>query len=84
MILMPSLGKVREMAKTLICSTNLKSLATSWQAYASDSDGDMVCAMTMDGSSNGDVQSPLAYAHTKYSWLYTTRTRLTHIFSMIL
>jgi prepilin-type N-terminal cleavage/methylation domain-containing protein len=69
-VLMPTLGKAREMARTLVCQTNLKSLGTSWQAYASDNSGNLVCAMTMDGSASGDVGDPLLYAHTQYSWVW--------------
>ena len=41
-ILMPSLQKVRAMARTLVCETNLKQLITAWHAYAADNNDAMV------------------------------------------
>ena len=38
-ILMPSLQKVKEQARNLICSTNEKSLFTAWSLYSSSNDG---------------------------------------------
>ena len=45
-IMMPSLGKIKEKAKNLICSTNMKSLVLVWTLYANDNDDQMVSAMT--------------------------------------
>lgn len=38
-IMMPALGKVREMAKITVCKTRLKNLSTATFAYSSSSDG---------------------------------------------
>jgi prepilin-type N-terminal cleavage/methylation domain-containing protein/prepilin-type processing-associated H-X9-DG protein len=47
-ILMPSLQKVREMARTLICQTRTKQLITAWHTYAVDYNDTMVVAYPYD------------------------------------
>ncbi len=42
-ILMPSLQKVKEQAKNLICSTNVRSLFTAWSLYSASNDG-QICS----------------------------------------
>ena len=42
-ILMPSLQKVKEQAKNLICSTNVRSLFTAWSMYSASNDG-QICS----------------------------------------
>jgi prepilin-type N-terminal cleavage/methylation domain-containing protein len=43
-ILMPSLSKVKDHAKVIVCSTNLKTLSMCWFMYADDNDNKMVGA----------------------------------------
>jgi prepilin-type N-terminal cleavage/methylation domain-containing protein/prepilin-type processing-associated H-X9-DG protein len=38
-ILMPSLRKIKETAKNLICSTRLRQIVLAWRMYSSDNDG---------------------------------------------
>jgi prepilin-type N-terminal cleavage/methylation domain-containing protein/prepilin-type processing-associated H-X9-DG protein len=57
-ILMPSLAKVKESAKNLICSSNLRQLLFAWQMYSSGND-DKLCGpgtryATTPGFTNAD------------------------------
>jgi prepilin-type N-terminal cleavage/methylation domain-containing protein/prepilin-type processing-associated H-X9-DG protein len=65
-VLMPSLSKAREMAKTIICQTNLKGLGTAWDAYAIANNGLIVSSLTYKTLDEGDVRAD----YSKYSWVY--------------
>jgi prepilin-type N-terminal cleavage/methylation domain-containing protein/prepilin-type processing-associated H-X9-DG protein len=43
-IILPSLQKVKEMAKTVVCETNMKQLGTAWVAYTIENNGKLVGA----------------------------------------
>ncbi len=45
-ILLPAIGKARESAKAVVCSTSMKSLITGWVAYALENNDTMVPAFT--------------------------------------
>jgi prepilin-type N-terminal cleavage/methylation domain-containing protein/prepilin-type processing-associated H-X9-DG protein len=47
-ILLPSLRKVKEMARTLVCQTRIKQLITAWHTYAVDYNDTMVVAYPCD------------------------------------
>ena len=51
-ILLPSLSKAREMAKSTVCSSNLRSLAQGWHLYA-DEFRDMSVPMRFAGAPGG-------------------------------
>jgi prepilin-type N-terminal cleavage/methylation domain-containing protein/prepilin-type processing-associated H-X9-DG protein len=51
-VLLPSLGKAKQLARTVVCRTNLHSLAMANIAYASDHDDCMVLAASDINSSN--------------------------------
>lgn len=65
-VLMPSLNKAREMARTIVCQTNLKGLGTAWDAYAVANSGLIVSSLTYKTTDEGDTSSD----HRKYSWVY--------------
>lgn len=44
-ILMPALGRVKEQAKTVVCSNNLRQLGLAWRFYAEDNDNWLSCAI---------------------------------------
>jgi len=50
-ILMPSLQKVKEQAKNLICSTNVRSLFTAWSMYSASNDGQICSPYSYEGTS---------------------------------
>ena len=41
-ILMPSLSRARDQAKTILCRSNLKNLSLGWTMFVDDNDGDIV------------------------------------------
>jgi len=41
-ILMPSLSRARDQAKTILCRSNLKNLTLGWTMFVDDNDGDIV------------------------------------------
>jgi len=45
-ILMPALGKIKEIARLTICLTNHKQLALAWHAYTADNNGLLVSGCT--------------------------------------
>ncbi|OHB58724.1 MAG: hypothetical protein A2Y12_20210 [Planctomycetes bacterium GWF2_42_9] len=65
-VLMPSLSKAREMAKTIICQTNLKGLGTAWEAYSISNNGLIVSSLTYKTTDEGDVRAD----YSKYGWVY--------------
>lgn len=44
-IMMPALGRVKEQAKTVVCSNNLRQLSLAWTFYAEDNKGWLACAI---------------------------------------
>lgn len=52
-ILMPSLSKVRESAKRIVCLSNLKQLGIGWTMYAGENKGNIVIGTTEPILSNG-------------------------------
>jgi prepilin-type N-terminal cleavage/methylation domain-containing protein/prepilin-type processing-associated H-X9-DG protein len=66
-VLVPSLNKAREMAKTIVCQTNLKGLGTAWDAYAVANNGLIVCSLTYK---TDDVTDTDRFAHSQYSWVH--------------
>jgi len=66
-VLLPSLNKARETAKTIICQTNLKNLGTAWDAYAVSNNGLIVSALTYK---TDDATDALRASYTTYSWVY--------------
>lgn len=57
-ILLPSLGKAREQAKTTICLSNLKSLAMAMNVYAAEFDGSMVPWAKQTDAATGTYDRP--------------------------
>jgi prepilin-type N-terminal cleavage/methylation domain-containing protein/prepilin-type processing-associated H-X9-DG protein len=49
-ILTPALQKVKEQARNLICSTNLRTLFTAWSIYSASNDGKLCNSYTYFGS----------------------------------
>ncbi|AQT68759.1 putative major pilin subunit [Anaerohalosphaera lusitana] len=47
-IMMPALGKVKELAKSTVCGSNAKTMVTAWRLYAEDNDGQMCSSWTYD------------------------------------
>ena len=61
-ILLPSLGKAREMAKCLHCGTNMRSLTLAWTMYGHENDGRLCSAETgwnVLGGNNWVADGPL-------------------------
>ena len=52
-ILLPALKTARELAKDVVCRTNLKSIGTAMAVYASDQDGKIVPGEVVDSSGAG-------------------------------
>jgi flagellar basal body P-ring protein FlgI len=63
---MPSLNKAKEMARTIVCQTNLKGLGTGGDAYAIANGGLLVSSLTYKTTDEGDVRAN----YSKYSWVY--------------
>ncbi len=59
-IMMPALGRVREMAKITVCKTRLKNLSTATFAYASSSDGKLPIPY-WQSNSNGTTSTWQSY-----------------------
>jgi len=64
-ILVPTLSRTREMAKTLICETHMKELGTAWYAYAVDNDGWMASALNYRSDDD-----PIRMEYARYSWVW--------------
>ena len=56
-ILLPALGKAREIAKRVICMSNVKQLTMAWMAYADNNNGKIV-----NGAPSGPPNNKLAEA----------------------
>lgn len=66
-VLIPSLNKARESARTLMCENNLKQLGTAWYSYAISNDGLLVCSLTYKSDDEG---TPLRVEYSRYSWVW--------------
>lgn len=54
-LLIPVLGRARELAQRTVCLSNLKQLTLAWLAYASEYDGRMVKGKAFGGDSYGSI-----------------------------
>ena len=63
-IMMPSLGKVKDMSKCLVCQTNLKQLTFAWYAYTLDNNGE-IC-----GSWNYHPTAPTGPWGKSWDWAW--------------
>lgn len=61
-ILMPSLQKVKEQARNLICATNVRSLCTSWSMYSSSNDGKLCSSYTYWPPGNVGHRDPASWS----------------------
>ena len=63
-ILMPALSRAREMAKTLKCQANLRTLTTAWYTYATDNDGKINSSnnYTTEAVEGGEVRKEGSWA----------------------
>ncbi len=67
-ILLPSLQRAKDLAKDVICKSNLKGIGASHQIWANDNDGYMMCwAMPLDYLGTG---VELNSSRTPYAWSY--------------
>jgi prepilin-type N-terminal cleavage/methylation domain-containing protein/prepilin-type processing-associated H-X9-DG protein len=76
-VLVPALNKAREMARTIICQTNLKGLGTAWDAYAIANNGLIVSSLTYKTFDEGDIRAD----YSKYGWVYAP-VNLTNLVSI--
>jgi len=65
-ILLPSLRKVKEMARTLVCQTRIKQLITAWHTYAVDYNDSMVVAYPYD-----EGNDPISKNGGEWTWTPT-------------
>lgn len=65
-VLMPALSRAREMARTVICQTNLKQLGTAWDAYTVANNGLIASSLTYSTDDEGDIRPE----YSRYSWVY--------------
>ena len=63
-ILMPALGRAKEAAKRIACSSNLKQLTMAWMLYADDNDGEVVRSRAVRPSTS----DPFNETYTEVGW----------------
>ncbi|MEN8127323.1 MAG: type II secretion system protein [Planctomycetota bacterium] len=61
-VIMPALGKAKELAKGLLCTANLRSLGTAWTAYASENNERIVTGPVIDTVDNPSRPTALGWA----------------------
>ena len=74
-ILMPALRLVREQARSIACSSNLKTLVLGWRLYADENDGKIVYAMTPNVYSSGMTSNAIDPRNP--AWVLNTTNPLT-------
>jgi prepilin-type N-terminal cleavage/methylation domain-containing protein len=65
-VLMPALSRAREMARTVICQTNLRQLGTAWDAYTVANNGLIASSLTYKTDDEGDRRPE----YSRYGWVY--------------
>ncbi len=52
-ILMPALGRARDMARTVVCQSNVRQFGYAWEMYTTDNDGSFIRAGNQGGNHPG-------------------------------
>lgn len=63
-VLMPALGKARELARSIVCTSNVHQLSIAWVSYSNDNNGKLVgghCGEKYNANPNWDRESGEVY-----------------------
>lgn len=75
-ILLPSIGRARDVANVTVCQTNLRQIAIAWLAYAGDNDGRIVSSNTGrgmwvdSGTDEGALKRGALYPYLRETRIY--------------